>query len=62
MKCPKCKKKIENVMVISECEQMADIDETGQITGYGGVEEISSTLKILCPHCSKTITRYIQEI
>lgn len=62
MKCPKCKKRIEQVYVISECEQVADIDENGKITGYGSVEEISSTIKILCPKCQKTITRYIEEI
>lgn len=46
MKCPKCKKEIKNVNVISECWQKGTVNEKGKIVEYGGIEEILQTVKI----------------
>jgi endogenous inhibitor of DNA gyrase (YacG/DUF329 family) len=51
MKCPNCKRTITFVHVYSQCRQKADIDKKGNITDYGGVEEIFETLKVECPEC-----------
>ena len=46
MECPKCKKEIENVNVISECWQKGTVDAEGKVVEYGSVEEVLDTLKI----------------
>jgi len=46
MKCPKCKKEIKNVNVVSECWQKAEVNKKGKIIDYGGIEEITETIKI----------------
>ena len=46
MKCPKCKKEIVNVNVISECWQKAEVNKNGEIIDWGSVEDILDTIKI----------------
>lgn len=47
MKCPKCKKEIKNVNVISECRQKAEVNKKGKIIlEYGRIALISETVKI----------------
>lgn len=46
MKCPKCKKEIREVNVISECVQKAEVDKQGKITDYDGVDAILGTVYI----------------
>ena len=59
--CPKCKKEITRVNVISKCWQKANIDNKGKITEFESVEEVMNTLFIECPECLKDITDYIEE-
>ena len=61
MKCPKCKKEITYVNVISTCWQKADIDKKGKITEYRTVEDIEDTQFIECPECQAKITKYIKQ-
>lgn len=60
MKCPKCKKKIGYVNVISNCWQKAQL-KGNEITEYDSVEEVLGTQFIECPKCLKKITKYIKE-
>ena len=46
MKCPKCKKEIETVNIISECWQKAFVDKKGFAEDIGGVEEVLDTVKV----------------
>jgi hypothetical protein len=62
MKCPKCKKEIEEVNVIGECWQVATLEEgTNIIEEYGEVEDILKTIRIECPECQKDITKHVKE-
>jgi len=60
MICPKCKKEIEKVWVISECQQEGILDKDTVIE-YHDLEALS-TLRIHCPECDKIITEYIKEV
>jgi len=60
MKCPKCKKEIDEVNVISECWQKAEIDK-GKVFNYGSIEEILETKKVECPECYEDISNYVEE-
>ncbi len=60
MKCPKCKKGLENVNVYSEALQIAELNDNS-IISYGSVEEIFETLRIECPFCGKEITKLIKD-
>jgi hypothetical protein len=46
MKCPKCKKEIKKVNVISECWQKGEVNNKGKIVEFGEIEEILETIKI----------------
>ena len=46
MLCPKCKKEIKQVNIISECWQKGEVNEKGEIIGWGSIEEILETVKI----------------
>lgn len=47
MKCPKCKKDIENINIISECWQKAVVNTfTGTVEEIGSIEEVTETVKI----------------
>lgn len=63
VRCPKCKKEIKNVNVVSECWQKAIVNEKGKIIKYGGVEELLDTVKI--EHrdndCWADITKLIED-
>ena len=58
MKCPKCKKEIEYVNVISTCWQKAEL-KGNEIVDYGEVKDIEKLLFIECPECQAKITKYI---
>ena len=45
MKCPKCKKEIKTVNIISECWQKGDV-EGNKIVDIGSVEDVLDTIKI----------------
>lgn len=61
MKCPKCNKEIDEVIVVSLCSQTAPLVEgTNEIAEYNNLN-VESTLYIQCPECYKRITRYIKE-
>ena len=47
MKCPKCKKTIKNVNIISECWQKGEVNPvTGTVEIIGNVEEITETVMV----------------
>ena len=60
MECPKCKKEIEYVNVISNCWQKAEL-KGNKIIKYGSVQAVLDTQFIECPECLKEITEYIIE-
>lgn len=61
MECPKCKTKLDHVHVFSQCWQKAQVDEKGNVSDYGSVEEVLETLAIECPECSEDITNLCTE-
>lgn len=62
MKCPKCNKEIDKVVVVSECWQYGRLkDDSNEIIDYGSVESIDITLHIDCPECLKDIRKYLEE-
>ena len=60
MKCPKCKKEIEYVNVISKCWQKAQL-ENNKIIDYGSVQEVLDVQFIECPECLEKITEHIKQ-
>jgi hypothetical protein len=47
MKCPKCKKEIKNINIISECWQKGEVNPvTNTVEEIGSIEEITETVKI----------------
>jgi len=62
MKCPKCKKEIKEVNIISECWQKGKI-KRNKIIDVGSVEEITGTIKIEHSqiNCWADITNLITE-
>ena len=65
MKCPKCEEEITDVNIFSECWQRGEVNKKGEITLYGGVEEILETVKIEHRNnnndCFADITKLIKE-
>ena len=70
MKCPKCKKKIDRVVVTSKCWQYGDLVEAKDSTlttprflieEYGSIEEIYETISITCPECDGDIEEYVRQ-
>jgi len=61
-RCPICGEQLYHIIIVSECWQKAYIDKDGKIIDYGSVEEITKTLSIECPKCSREITEHIKEI
>jgi hypothetical protein len=61
MRCPNCKKIIETVNVYSQCYQKACIDDKGNVSDYGSVEEILETMAIECPECAEDLTKLCTE-
>lgn len=61
MKCPKCKKQISYVNIISNCWQKAYL-KGNKITEYDSIEDVLDTLFIECPECQAKITKYIKEL
>jgi len=59
-KCPKCKKEINRVNVLSECWQKAELIGN-KIVNYSSIEETLETKKIECPECHKNIDKHIKE-
>lgn len=59
MKCPKCKKEIDRVWIISECHQQGLL-EGNEVVEYIDLA-VEGTLYIQCPECQEKITRYIEE-
>ena len=65
MKCPKCKKELEYVNVLSRCWQKGYLKETkddfiGEIDDYVFME-ITETTDLECPECFEYITKFIRE-
>ena len=61
MICPKCKKEISEVNIMSNCWQKADINKEGTVTDYGTVKDVVDTILIECPKCQANITDCIKE-
>ena len=69
MKCPKCRKEIDKVCIVSKCWQYGYLGPLNlkltkpkcHITSYGGVEEIFETISITCPECDEDISECIEE-
>jgi hypothetical protein len=60
MKCPKCSKEIDSVVVVSECWQWGYFEEgTNKIAEYGSVEEVIDTKRMNCPECHKDIYKNV---
>lgn len=62
MKCPKCKKEIKNVNIISACWQKGEVDKQGEIINFGEIEEILETIKVehRDNNCFEDITNLIE--
>ena len=58
MICPKCKKEITCVNVISKAWQIGTL-KGNDIADYGPVEEIEETIAVECPECSEDIQQFI---
>ena len=60
--CPKCKAKLDNVNVYSQCLQCGELDGN-KVDSYrrSSVEEVLETLAIECPECGADITKLIEE-
>jgi len=56
--CPKCKKEIDAVNIISESWQRCRIDSEGNIIEYGDVE-MGDIQQIECSECLEEITKDI---
>ena len=50
MKCPKCNKDIDRVIVCVKATQIGHLNEQGEIEDYTDIE-VEETLKTLCPEC-----------
>ena len=61
MKCPKCKKDIEKVWVISECQQEGILKDN-TVVEYHDLDVLSTTLRIHCQECEEDITEFIDEV
>lgn len=69
MKCPKCRKEIDKVCIVSKCWQYGYIDYSKtnlvnpkfRISDYSGVEEIFETISISCPECDADLSVYVEE-
>jgi len=66
MNCPKCNEKLEYINAYSQCLQQPIIDDKGNITEMGHVEEIFNkhpyfVSSYACPYCSEIITEHIKE-
>jgi hypothetical protein len=62
MKCPKCGKDIERVIVVSQCWQYGQLAEnSNKIVEYGSVENITDTILIECPECSQDIMKEVEQ-
>lgn len=59
MNCPRCKKGIDQVNIISECWQKADL-KGNKIEDYNSIEEILETKKVECPECFEDIADSIE--
>jgi hypothetical protein len=60
MTCPDCAKKIDRVVIDSECWQTCTVDDSGQVTEYG-IPTVDKTLRAFCPDCGGIITHAIKE-
>ena len=60
MKCPKCRKEIEMVWIISKCQQRGWL-KGKKIDNYDSVDEVLDTTSIECPECGSDIKKYIKE-
>lgn len=60
MKCPKCGKEIDHVIVVSACYQNATLD--GNTTVDYDSPDVDETQRILCPECEEAITEYVKEV
>ena len=63
MKCPKCKKEITEVFVVSEFTQVGVL-EGNKITEYNNELDspVGQTIRVLCNECQEDITKHIKEI
>jgi len=60
MKCPKCKKEIDSVCVLSTCTQRAELRGT-KLINYEGADNIGETLSIHCPECDYDLKKEVEE-
>jgi len=63
MKCPKCKKVIEKVYVISEYTQ-SGLLKGNKVDNYESItfdSPIGTTLRIECSECNENITKFVKE-
>lgn len=61
MKCPHCKKKVEEVNVYSEAKQKASVDSEGHTIYYGDIDFVGETYDIECANCGESIYDLITE-
>jgi hypothetical protein len=59
MKCKGCKKKIERVLIYSDCWQFGML-RGNRIVEFGSVEEVMNTTSIECPECNEDLTKEVQ--
>lgn len=59
MKCPKCKKSIKKVIVVSECAQDAKLIDD-EINDYEDCM-IGDTLRVHCEDCMEDITKLLKK-
>jgi len=52
--CPKCEVELDNVIVYSECSQIASV-ESGELEDFRNLE-VEGILRLICPECDEVIT------
>jgi len=60
MKCPKCKKEITEVWILTEFEQRGRL-KGNKIISIGEMEEAEGLKEIQCPECGENIQDSVEE-
>jgi uncharacterized protein (UPF0212 family) len=60
MKCPFCKKEINQVIIEAKCWLWGYL-KNNKVIDYSSVNEIEQTDKIECPECFEDIKEYVRE-
>lgn len=56
MKCPGCERKLKRIIVVSTCDQNAEIDENGNVSNYE-IPSVGKTISVHCPFCDENLLK-----